>query len=202
MNAEVKSNKSEERIAQIVEGTFKCIYEKGYSKVTMQEISEYTGLSKGAINHYFKRKEEILIAVLNELDRKLFKTVDDKIKDSINVEDHLRFRLSGSFELTKYDPTLMYVLLDFLALSNSNKKYGNIIRRFFKKYRYLSSVGVKSGLDAGLYRDIIPEEIGVIVVAIIIGIGFQWILSEGSFNYESVSKIAEEMIVKFLEDKG
>lgn len=200
MNTVIPKTKSEERISQIIEGTFKCIYEKGYSNVTMQAISQYTGLSKGAINHYFKKKEDILVAVLKELDRKLFKNVDEKVRGSEQIKDHLRFRLSGSFELTKLDPTLMYVLLDFLSLSISNDKYGKIVKRFFKKYRYLSSVGVESGLQAGVYRDVNPRDIGVIVVAIIIGIGVQWILDEDGFDYERVTKIIEDMIIKYLEE--
>lgn len=201
-----KITKTEKKLAEIIEATFNCISEKGYDKVTMKEISKYAKMSKGAINHYFKKKEDILVAVLEELDRKLFKNVDDKIKNgdenvkgSKAVEDMLRYRLSGSFELTKADPTIMYVLVDFASLSRNDTRYHDIIKHFFSKYSYLSSIGVKKGIQSGLYKNVVPEEIGVIIVAIVIGIGIQWILNEGSFDYDSVTQIAEDMVINFLE---
>jgi AcrR family transcriptional regulator len=206
MNDDLKKIKSEIKIAQIVEATFKCISDKGYDKLTMNEIAEYANMSKGAINHYFKKKEDILVAVLKELDRRLFEVVDNKIK-GINqnvqgakaVEDLLRYRLKGSFELTKEDPTLMYLLADFFALSRKDDRYRGIIQKFFKKYSYLSSVGVKKGIEAKLYKDVDLEQIGIVLWGIFIGIGIQWVLNEGSFDYDSVIQIAEDMTFNYLK---
>ena len=117
MKNDLKNMKAEVRIAEIVEATFRCMSEKGYDKLTMSEIAKYAKMSKGAINYYFKKKEDILVAVLKELDRRLFEIVDNKIKGidqnaqgSEAVENLLKYRIKGSFELTKEDPTLMYVL--------------------------------------------------------------------------------------------
>ncbi len=188
---------------QIVCSTLKCIGDNGYSKVTMQLISEYAGLSKGAINHYFKKKEDILGAVLKEVDRQLFNFVDEKIKKTDSVENYLRYRLSGSFELNKSNPTLIYILIDFLALSiRGNTVYADVIKKFFRKYRALSSAGVKSGQEAGLYKDTAPEDVGAIIVGIIIGIGSQLVMERGSFNYDDTAKMAEDMIINYLENTG
>ncbi len=37
--------------------------QKGYDMATMQDITEKCGLSKGAIYHHFKSKEEIMLAL-------------------------------------------------------------------------------------------------------------------------------------------
>lgn len=60
---------------------------KGYQETTMQDIMNHTGLSKGAIYHYFDSKDKILDAVsdkrrervLGEIDR----MVDDNNKEGI-----------------------------------------------------------------------------------------------------------------------
>ena len=39
--------------------------EKGYKDVSYQELVKKTGLSKGAIYHYFASKEELLVAVFD-----------------------------------------------------------------------------------------------------------------------------------------
>lgn len=194
--------KTEQRKKQIVEATFKCIAEKGYENVTMKAISEYAQLSKGAIAHYFKSKEDILIAVLDQLDKKLFAIVDEKVKNTTVSEDHLRYRLSGSFELARDDPTLIYVLMDFLSLGIKRPDFRRIITKFFSKYRYLSSAGVGPGLEAGIYRDVEPAKIGSIVVALILGLNIQWILDGEGFDFDGVAKIAEEMVIKYLTSEN
>lgn len=197
----MRKEHAQKRIDQIIDATSRCIADNGYENLTMQTISEYSGLSRGAINHYFKRKEDILVAVLQSLDRKLFDMVDAKVRNASQVEDHMRERLSVTFQLTKEDPVFMYLITDFLALAMNNPIHGDGIRKFLKKYRYLSSVGLRPGLASGKYREVNPQSIGAIVMAVIIGIGVQWVLAKDAFNYDEVAKIAEDMVMLYLHKK-
>jgi AcrR family transcriptional regulator len=204
----LKDSKSEMRVAEIIEATFRCISEKGYGNLTMNAIAEYAKMSKGAINHYFKKKEDILVAVLKELDRRLFKIVDDKIKGldqnargPKSVEDLVRYRLQGSFELTKENPALMYVLADFIALSRKDERYRSIIQHFFKKYRYLSSIGVKRGIENKVFKNVNLEHMGIFLWGSFIGLGMQWVLDEGSFDYDAVIQITNDMVLDYLKEK-
>ena len=53
----------EETVQKILEVSLKLFLEKGYDKTTMQDIVDNLGgLSKGAIYHHFKSKEDIFIA--------------------------------------------------------------------------------------------------------------------------------------------
>lgn len=56
----------EETVNKIVEVSLKLFMEKGYESTSIQDIiNELGGLTKGAIYHHFKSKEEIFIAVSN-----------------------------------------------------------------------------------------------------------------------------------------
>jgi TetR/AcrR family fatty acid metabolism transcriptional regulator len=199
----MKSTRAEQRIDQIIEATFKCIAQRGYENLTMQTLSEHSRLSRGAINHYFKKKEDILVAVLEALDRKLFKLVDDKLKGSTHLEpeDYMRIRLSGTFELAKDDPAFMYVITDFLSLAMNNAVHKRGIRKFFRKYRYLSSVGLKPGLASGEFRGVKPEVLGALVMAVIFGVGIQWVLDKNAFDFDAVTRVAEDMVILYLKQK-
>ncbi len=96
-NEEKKDKK--DRRQQIVKATLKCISDLGYNNVTMQIISSYSGLSKGAIHHYFKSKGDILMAAFRELDSKLYESVDTKVKKAKSTRDYLSTRIEGPFEL-------------------------------------------------------------------------------------------------------
>ena len=126
----MREEHAQERIDQIVDAVIRCIADNGYENLTMQSISEYSGLSRGAINHYFKKKEDILKTVLKAVDQKLFKKVDDRIRSSSDVKDHMRYRLSVTFELAKEDPAFIYVLTDFFALAANNPAHDKGIKDF------------------------------------------------------------------------
>jgi len=194
----MRQNRAQERIDQIVDAVIRCIADNGYENLTMQNISEYSGLSRGAINHYFKKKEDILIEVLKAVDQQLFKKVDDKIRSSSDLKDHIRYRLSVTYELAKEDPVFMYVLMDFFALAANNSTYDKGIKDFLKKYRYLSGAGLRPGLKNGKYKEVNAISIGAIVVALTLGIGIQWVLDKNSFDYDEVARIAEDMVMFYL----
>jgi len=49
----------------ILHTSFKLFLQKNFKEVTMKEIVEHTGLSKGAFYHYFTSKEQVFEEVLN-----------------------------------------------------------------------------------------------------------------------------------------
>lgn len=49
----------------ILNVAFKLFLQKSFKEVTMKEIVEKTGLSKGAFYHYFESKEKLFLDVLN-----------------------------------------------------------------------------------------------------------------------------------------
>ena len=124
-----------------------------------------------------------------------------KLKDKLNLdaEDYMRIRLSGTLELAKDDPAFMNVIVDFLSMAMSNPVHRRGIRRFFKKYRRLSSVGLKPGFENGIYRNVKPEIFGAIIMAVIFGLGIQWVIDKDSFNFDEVTKIAEDMVMLYLK---
>jgi AcrR family transcriptional regulator len=56
----------EARKAQILEGAFRCLARKGYSRMTVRDIAAEAGVSVGTIYLYFRGKEEIVAALAAE----------------------------------------------------------------------------------------------------------------------------------------
>ncbi|MCX4339355.1 MAG: TetR/AcrR family transcriptional regulator [Lachnospiraceae bacterium] len=91
----------EETVNLILETATRLFVQKGYERTSIQDIIDNLGgLSKGAIYHHFKSKEEIFIAVMNKMteesNKKLFEIRNDPdltgkeklkklLQDSVNV---------------------------------------------------------------------------------------------------------------------
>lgn len=58
-----KAAKTKHKIISVAEALF---FEKGYASTTMQDLMNITGLSKGALYHHFKSKEDILAYIIKE----------------------------------------------------------------------------------------------------------------------------------------
>ncbi|MCW3051263.1 MAG: TetR family transcriptional regulator, partial [Chthonomonadales bacterium] len=74
-----KTAQSEKRRREIIDGAFKIFAEKGFSGASNREIAAAAGLSSPALlYHYFKSKEDLLRAVVQEKLPALTATVDPK----------------------------------------------------------------------------------------------------------------------------
>ena len=55
----------EQTVQKILDVSLKLFGEKGYEKTTIQDIVDALGMSKGAIYHHFKSKDDIIEALGN-----------------------------------------------------------------------------------------------------------------------------------------
>lgn len=91
----------EETIKKILDVSFQLFQEKGYDHTTIQDITDALGMSKGAVYHHFKSKEDIL------------DKLTDTYYDSINWFEDL---------LTAPDLTGLQKLKKILALQLSDPR--------------------------------------------------------------------------------
>lgn len=59
--------KAEERRSEIVQAARQLFRAKGYEQTTTQDVMDHLGIAKGTIYHYFKSKEELLEAVIENI---------------------------------------------------------------------------------------------------------------------------------------
>ncbi|MCG8331403.1 MAG: TetR/AcrR family transcriptional regulator [Chitinophagales bacterium] len=64
MNQKLKSELTQQLI---IEKSFKLFYKNGFSKTSIPEIMQETGLSKGAFYHHFKNKNELGEKVISDI---------------------------------------------------------------------------------------------------------------------------------------
>jgi AcrR family transcriptional regulator len=67
---------------QILSVSAKLFLEKGYDKTSIQDIIDALGMSKGAIYHHFKSKEEILDGVMELRSKSAIEIFNDSINNT------------------------------------------------------------------------------------------------------------------------
>jgi AcrR family transcriptional regulator len=59
-----KGGKRDRTRAQLIEAAAQVIGEKGYDRVTLEEVAARAGMTRGAIYGNFKNREELILAVV------------------------------------------------------------------------------------------------------------------------------------------
>lgn len=103
-----RPKKPDHTVRQILETSQRLFLEKGYEQTTVQDIVDnLDGLSRGAIYHHFKSKEEIVDAVIRNmmLDGESFLNGNhERHEENYTALDKLKNMILASFQKARYFP--------------------------------------------------------------------------------------------------
>jgi AcrR family transcriptional regulator len=165
--------RGEERRAEIVLAALEVIAERGYRGASMAAVAERVGLTQQGLLHYFPTKDALLVAVLEERDRW------DALPDST-----LRLDLLDS--LVEYNAMRPGIVQTFSALLGESVTEGHPAREFFTQ-RYGRVRGAMAEVLRAEYGDrlpsgLTPERAAPLLVAVMDGLQYQWLLDPGSVD--------------------
>lgn len=66
--------RSKEARTKLIGAAIALICEKGFARTTMAEIASVAGLTRGAIQHHFRGREELLAAILLEVEERVIES--------------------------------------------------------------------------------------------------------------------------------
>ena len=187
------------RRAEIIEATFFCIALKGYSNITMQDIADSAGVSKGVIHYYFRNKEELFLSVLERLIRDLDSHLAKKVERAKTPPQKIRAITSAVFEKTRENKKFQVVLLDFWAQSTKNPTLRAATASQYARYRHLAKKIIAEGVEKGYFGKCDPSRVASALIGLIEGFIIQWIFDEKAFDFARAQKMTEAIILSFLK---
>ena len=186
------------RRAEIIEATFFCIALKGYSNITMQDIADSAGVSKGVIHYYFRNKEELFLSVHEKLIRDLDTHVGKKVDRAETPPDKVRAIITSVFEKTKENKKFQVVLLDFWAHSTRSPRLREATINQYARYRHMAKKVVAEGIEKGYFRQCDPARVASAIIGLIEGLTIQWIFDQSAFDLSRAQKMIDEIIMAYL----
>ena len=136
---------------EIIESAYEIIQEKGYAKMTLENIVQRVGMTRGAFYYYFTDKEEIL--------RELAKRYEDTYRipyDAINRQDtayETIKRLFISNILSKKKPNPYAVMFRYRVESGTHLQ-GMRKRQRDLDYDFIEIIArlIQEGIDSGEFK--------------------------------------------------
>ncbi|MEH0633400.1 TetR/AcrR family transcriptional regulator [Streptomyces bottropensis] len=170
MNARARSV---ERRAEIVRAALEVIAERGYRGASLAAVAERVGLTQQGLLHHFPTKEALLVAVLHE-------------RDQWDAVPNTAWRLDLLASLVEYNAMRPAIIQTFSALLGESVTEGHPAREYFTgRYDRVRASMVEVLRDEygdRLPSGLTPERVAPLLVAVMDGLQYQWLLDPGSVD--------------------
>jgi AcrR family transcriptional regulator len=191
-----RPNVSDERTSQIITAAEGVFSKKGFSEARMDDIAEETGLSKGTLYNYFKSKDDLIIAILDRIFQREFKTFEQIDLATTSATVSIWLFVDTVAKDIKYFLRAMPVAYEFLALAFRNKTVQKALKVYVNRYMDILVPIVQSGIDSGEFKSVDAQEVAVAMGAILEGTILLWVydksLVEPEVNIRSGIKLLME----------
>lgn len=86
----VSESYKEDRKNNILNSAMVCFAEKGYAQATVDDIVNESGMSKGAVYHYFKSKDDIYLTLLDRALERTFNRLNTMFRDGLSASHKIK----------------------------------------------------------------------------------------------------------------
>ncbi|MFP7201615.1 TetR/AcrR family transcriptional regulator [Lysinibacillus halotolerans] len=181
---------------RILESSLLLIQEKGYHGVTVDQIVEQAGTSKGGFYHNFKSKDELLY----EIHDVFISYVIEKAQESYNLNATPITRLSGILQsfVKVFDLYKPYITVFYEESAYLQDVYKTVINDKRDRYRKIIESVIKEGQEGGDFRREIPTNIAALSIIGMINWTYKWYKSDGPLTMEQITDIFKDLIFHSL----
>lgn len=84
---------------------------EGFDATTNKKLAEAVGITTAAIYHYFPSKVEIYVAVFNDVQQLVCKTIENSVSDGLSITQNISTMIDALAELTVSEPAVVSFVL-------------------------------------------------------------------------------------------
>ena len=169
-----KEAKLKEKKKIIIEALKRCLERDVYSNITVQEVADEAGFSKGGLLHYFQSKEDMYMELIRDLFEEI--RMDHAKMLEGNLETVEQASLSALFGVEKFflDRRTTKIFLNLIMYGFEDPNIMKQIRAFLHQHmEFYSSLIERSRTGSTLRRktDLAPDVTARIAQIVMVGAG-------------------------------
>lgn len=193
---------SAERRDQILDTAEDVFAQRGFDEARMDDIAGRSGLSKGAIYWYFKKKDDIIAALLDRVFRRGIDSMRAAAARPIAVLDRLALigeQTSRDFESMS---RLMPIALEFYSVALRQKKVRKHLAAMYDEMLAILVPLIEEGVRSGELDDVDPRQAATLLLATYEGMGLVWAISPKTVDWKTLGPQAALMLCSGLKKRG
>ena len=116
---------------KICEEAYKLFSERGYKDITMKDICDKTGLSRGGLYRHYESTEQIFLEIVNSFAERQKNEFEDKIKQRIpatTILDEILSRYAN--EMTDSQNSLSLAIYEYYSDPKVSKTENSVVKQY------------------------------------------------------------------------
>lgn len=177
--------------ARILSAAAACFSRVGVRRTTIQDICDEAGLSKGGLYTYFKAKDEILAAVVEEsleVSMRLAMAAADAASTPLEKLDRIAVALTEGLVSGEFVPGhSSQLFLEVWAEASKDDRLSVLCARGYAQWRAFLAGLLRQAQDEGqLRRDVNPDALAAILVSAFDGLGLQEAITKARIDWRLI----------------
>ena len=185
------------RREELIKATYMEVAEKGYSNVTLQDIAQRAGVSKGSTLYYFASKEDLFLGAAEWMSQ----CVQNRIVDAVAiVEDPIektKALINSLFTNAQETRNFFLAYTDFVSMGTRNKRFHDLNARFYRSCGVQDREIIEAGIESGAFRKLDIEDATSMLRALVDGLMLQWFFSSDG-TFEDYRRRCERVVIDYL----
>jgi len=193
----IQTEKEVEKRKLLIRTTYKLIAEFGFSNITLQDVADKAGVSKGIILYYFENKDELFASLLEWLVKKIESNIRVEVSKAETPVEKIKAYLNSTFFGIKENREFYKVYLDFLSQSAHDDALRKFNIYFYDQCRQIQTQMIKEGIEQKVFREVDLAESCVVFRSVIDGLNIRWLFDEPE-KFDFYKRAALNTILAYL----
>jgi AcrR family transcriptional regulator len=202
MKESKKFLKSEKSKRQIINATIHLMATRGYGQTSIADISNATGLTKGALYHHFSSKEdlfEVSIRYITDIIGQNLLKIDSASGSSAQILGHVFDIFINLFEEDNHYVLIVCSLV--LEMESGRTSFAQPLTEMFSKFStYLERIIVKGQSNHEFAADIEAKLVSLNIVGVLFGSSIPWIMNKDRTNYRAIMESQKNILLNSIKN--
>ncbi|MGE0009927.1 MAG: TetR/AcrR family transcriptional regulator [Candidatus Babeliales bacterium] len=165
--------KPEDRKVEIISAARHLFELKGYDKVTMQDVMGFLGVAKGTIYHYFKSKEELFEAVIEDIVDTSIERMQILLQEATGTALEKMQMLIAAGNISVEHEKLLGALH-----ARNDVMHARLLARAVTKQAVVYAQVIEQGCKEGVFQTESPQEVAEFMLS-----GVQFLIDKGIYPW-------------------
>jgi len=191
----LKEDKVKGRKRRITSALKVLLQKHVYSQISIQEIADEAGYSKGGVLHYFPTKDDIYIELINDMYSELDYNHRRVLKIDLNSEEMAPISSLLGVESFVLDRANIIILINIILYSFENETLRKMMNKFFGNHRLFYENIIKENSKGVSNADGLDDKTAArIIQAIVFFIGLIEEFDPIDLDYTKIVKYVSNML--------
>ncbi len=177
-----KRMSAKQRKSIIVEAVLSLADADGPDRLSTAAIAEASGLSHAGIFRHFPTKQDIWIAVANEIAKNAKTHWAEPLQSTLNPQEKINALVISHLEFLSETPAILTILFSY-ELQHANSELRSIFTKLMLQFRdYLANEFALAGHEKQ------AQDLAFLVIALVQGLSMRWSISQLNFDLKNEGK--------------